>query len=86
MKRLTNLGRAGIQPVDLDQLWQDTITLIRAEFGEDLNLVLELRPLPDFAPTSDEKSVLAEAEGVESGKAFRAREVKAQLEWTIYRG
>ena len=48
MKHLTNLGRAGIQLVDLNQLWHDTVTLIRAEFGEDLNLKLELSPLPDF--------------------------------------
>ena len=48
MKHLTNLGRAGVQQVDLNQLWEDTVTLIRAEFGEDLNLTLELSPLPDF--------------------------------------
>ena len=48
MKHLTNLGRAGVQLVDLNQLWHDTLILIRAEFGEDLNLELELSPLPDF--------------------------------------
>ncbi len=48
MKHLTNLGRAGVQLMDLNQLWQDTVFLIRAEFGEDLNLELELSPLPDF--------------------------------------
>ncbi len=48
MKHLTNLGRAGVQLVDLNQLWQDTVILIRAEFGEDLKLALELSPLPDF--------------------------------------
>ena len=42
MKHLTNLGRAGVQLVDLNQLWQDTVILIRAEFGEDLKLALEL--------------------------------------------
>ena len=48
MKHLTNLGRAGVQLVDLNQLWEDTVALIRAEFGEDLNLTLKLSPLPEF--------------------------------------
>jgi len=48
MKRLSNLSRAGGQLVDLNQLWHDTVTFIRDEFGEDLKLELALSPLPDF--------------------------------------
>ena len=48
MKHLTNLGRAAVQLVDLNRLWQDTVALIRAEFGEDLDLNLDLAPIPGF--------------------------------------
>ena len=46
MKHLTNLDRAEVQVVDLNELWTDTVSLLSAELEEKVELKLELKPLP----------------------------------------
>ena len=46
MKHLTNLDRAEVQVVDLNELWTDTVSLLSAELEEKVELKLDLKPLP----------------------------------------
>ena len=46
MKRLTALDRAEELVVDLNQLWADTVTVVGTELGGNVEVHLDLKPLP----------------------------------------
>ena len=46
MKHLTNLDRAEMQVVDLNELWTNTVSLLSSELEDNVEVKLELRPLP----------------------------------------
>ncbi|MGH9461707.1 MAG: sensor histidine kinase, partial [Vicinamibacteria bacterium] len=46
MKRLTALDRAEEQVADLNQLWEDTVAVVGTELGGNVDVRLDLKPLP----------------------------------------
>ena len=48
MKRVTNLDRAELQRVDVNQLWRDTVELLDASVAEKADFELTLEPVPEI--------------------------------------
>jgi signal transduction histidine kinase len=46
MKHLSNLDRAEVQAVNLNELWRDIVALLGAELGGKADVKLDLEPLP----------------------------------------
>jgi two-component system, NtrC family, sensor kinase len=49
MKHLTNLDRAEVQVVDLNQLWRDTVHFMDDSLAPKVSFVLELSPVPSVS-------------------------------------
>ncbi len=49
MKHLTNLDRAEVQVVDLNQLWRDTVHFMDDSLAPKVSFVLDLSPLPSVS-------------------------------------